>query len=201
MYTKRGQFRSIEMDDIDRWANNPLWDDEMSRLVYDLPLNLSADEAARQGEQLKGGIPVNELYSTAQYLCAKSPLTHRAAFKHAIDFLVLDGTEILAASAGTVIEIQQHSNEWGDDIDIYRDKLNYLTIRHSATEYTQYCHLTQNSVSEAGLSVGDVVQAGQVIGRVGKTGLTDRDHLHFIVFRLDQNPSPFKFKSLIPQWK
>ena len=188
------------MDDLDTWANSPLWDDEVSRLEYKLPVNLTKVEAARQGDLLKKGIAVSELYHTAHYLCCLSPQTHRAAFKHAIDFLVLDGTPILAAGSGMVVEIQEHSDEWGDDV-AYRDKLNYLTIQHSATEFTQYCHLAKNCVRQAGLSVGMAVRAGQAVGMVGKTGLTDRDHLHFVIFRLDSNPSPFGFKSLVPRWK
>ncbi len=188
------------MDDLDTWADSSLWDSEVSKQTYQLPLNLTAEEAALQGDQLKTGIPADELYMTAHYVCCQSPMTHKAAFKHAIDFLVLDGTAILAANSGMVAEIQQHSDEWGDDV-VYRDKLNYITIQHSPTEFTQYCHLARNSVRTAGLYVGSTVKAGQIIGTVGKTGLTDRDHLHFIVFRLDRNPSPFGFKSLVPKWK
>lgn len=187
------------MDDIDRWANDPMWDDEASALEYTLPVNLTSKDAARHGERLAEGIPGDELYHVAHYWCAKSPLTHRAAFKHAIDFLVPDGTPILAAGSGMVVEVQEHSNEWGDSIE-FRDKLNYLTIQHSPTEFSQYCHLAQHSVRDAHLAIGSAVKTGQVIGTVGKTGLTDRDHLHFIVFRIDQNPSPFGFKSLVPQW-
>lgn len=187
------------MDDIDRWADDPMWDTEMSKETYRLPLDVTPEEAVRHAETLKDGIPEDELYHTAHYLCAKSPLTHRAAFKNAIDFLVLDSTPVLAASSGMVIEVQQHSNEWGDDIS-FRDKLNYITIQHTPTEFTQYCHLAKNSVLDAGVHQGAAVREGQVIGVVGKTGLTDRDHLHFIVFRLDRNPSPFGFKSLVPHW-
>lgn len=188
------------MDDLSKWSDSPLWDNEQSKQQYLLPLNLTVEEAQMHGNRLRTGVPINELYMTEHYLCCQSPQTHRAAFKHAIDFLVLDGTSILAAGSGMVTEVQQHSDEWGDDI-AYRDKLNYITIQHSPTEFTQYCHLARNSVRDAGLYAGSVVKAGQVIGTVGKTGLTDRDHLHFIVFRLDRNPSPFKFKSLIPKWK
>ena len=188
------------MEDIDRWEHDPMWDDEQSRETYRLPLALTPEEAAIQGSRLGVGVPENELYRMAGYYCAKSPMTHRAAFKHAIDFLVMDGTPILAASSGRVVEIQQHSDEWGDDV-AFRDKLNYVTIQHTPTEFTQYCHVMKKTVRDAGLHVGSVVKPGQVIGAVGKNGITDRDHLHFIVFRLDRNPSPFGFKSLVPKWQ
>ena len=188
------------MDDLTRWANDPLWDDEQSHLQYRLPLDLSPDVAATHANQLIYGIPSCELYMTAHYVCAKSPQTHRAAFKHAIDFLVLDGTSVVAASGGIIVEVQQHSNEWGSDL-AYRDKLNYITIQTSRTEYIQYCHLAKDSVRNQGLGVGSVVREGQIVATLGKTGLTDRDHLHFVVFRLDRNPSPFCFKSLVPRWR
>ena len=149
---------------------------------------------------MRSGIPENELYKTAHYICAVSPLTHRAAFKHAIDFLVLDGNEVFAAADGTVMEVQENSNEWGDDVR-FRDALNYLTIEHYGGEFSQYCHLARNSVGKARVYIGTKVRQGQVIAKVGKTGLTDRDHLHFIVFRGDKNPSPFPFKSLVPRLK
>jgi murein DD-endopeptidase MepM/ murein hydrolase activator NlpD len=46
--------------------------------------------------------------------------------------------------------------------------------------------------------IGSIVKTGQPIGFVGKTGWTDRDHLHFIVFRLEKdNPeNSFGFRSL-----
>ena len=113
---------------------------------------------------------------------------------------MLDGTEVLASASGIVTEIQESSDKWGDDIK-YRDYLNYVTIQHANGEFSQYCHLLQWSVRESGILIGSQVEQGQVIAKVGKTGLTDRDHLHFIVFRGFRNESPFQFKSLVPQFE
>ena len=168
MNPERGQFRGVEMDDIDQWADNPIWDDEQTKGRYRIPLGLSRNEARRQGKLLRSGIPENELYKTAHYICAVSPLTHRAAFKHAIDFLVLDGNEVFAAADGTVMEVQENSNEWGDDVR-FRDALNYLTIEHYGGEFSQYCHLARNSVGKARVYIGTKVRQGQVIAKVGKT--------------------------------
>ncbi len=187
------------MKDLDTWELDPRWDNEPSRNKYVFPVNLSGVVARTQGQGLASGIPDNELYRVGHYYCCKSPLTHRAAFKNAIDFLVLDETPILAMRAGRICELQEHSNVWGDDI-AFRGNLNYLTLEHDNGEFTQYCHLTQNSCQTSGIRVGSRVRAGQQIALVGKTGLTDRDHLHVIVFRGFQNDSPFPFKSLVPKW-
>lgn len=206
MNLERGEFRSIEMEDLEKWADDARWDDEISEGIYNFPIKLNKKVADKQGLALaqattdRIAVPQDELYKLEQYWCAKSPLTHRAAYKHAIDFLVEDGTPILAARWGTVKEIVQHHSDWGDNIR-YRDTLNYITLDHRDREFTQYCHVAQHSAQESGLVLGSVVKAGQQIGLVGKTGLTDRDHLHFIVFRGYQNDSLFQFKSLVPRFK
>ncbi|MEK7173936.1 MAG: hypothetical protein AAB710_02535 [Patescibacteria group bacterium] len=48
--------------------------------------------------------------------------------------------------------------------------------------------MDQFSVTNLGLQIGSRVVQGQVVAIVGKTGWTDRDHLHFIVFRHDDDP-------------
>ena len=88
---------------------------------------------------------------------------------------------------------RSNAKSGGDDPE-FRDQLNYLTIRHENGEFSQYCHLAKGSVSAMGLRKGSIVQQGQQIATVGKTGWTDRDHLHFVVFRADSNK--FGFKSL-----
>lgn len=187
------------MNDLDVWAAHSMWDNERSRGAYRIPLGLTESVAAVQGAELAVGIPEQDLYRMAKYWCTTSPESHRAAYKHAIDFLVLDGSSVYAAAPGLVVEVQVQSNTWGPDAR-FRDSLNYLTIQHGAGEYSQYCHLAPYSAHAVGVRVGLQVGAGQRIAVVGKTGWTDRDHLHFIVFRGFSNPSPFQFKSLVPHF-
>lgn len=194
-YTKRGQFRSFEMEDFQRWANSPLWDDESSQAAYIYPLSIEPARAKVEGQRLSVGNPPDETYELGCYVCAKSPESHLGPFRWAIDFLVPDGTPILAALDGRVIEVQEHSASWGPSSE-YRDLLNYITLAHANGEFTQYCHVATHSVTESRVRVGSSVKQGQQIGLVGKTGWTDRDHLHFIVFRGAKNESPFTFKSL-----
>ena len=49
-----------------------------------------------------------------------------------------------------------------------------VTVRHSNERYSLYGHL-----SEIVVNVGSQVKAGQIVGRVGKTGLATGAHLHF----------------------
>ena len=194
--TSRGRFRSIDMKDLIKRSADSVWDSEESTLTYVYPLPRDEDFLKR-GAHLCQGIPKSQLYKVgSSFWAAKSPDSHIGPFLWATDFLVPDGTKVLSAQEGTIIEIQEHSSSWGDGPE-FRDLLNYLTIQHKGGEYSQYCHLAPFSVSELGLSVGDSVKQGQPIGAVGKTGWTDRDHLHFIVFRDDNSSkNPHGFKSL-----
>jgi len=140
------------------------------------------------------------LYECHGIWCARSPQSHVGPYLHAIDFLIPDGTPILAAQSGSVERFSDENNVWGDDPE-FRDSVNFIDIRHAFGEVTEYCHLKKGSIRARGIKVGDFVKCGQIIGETGKTGWTDRDHLHFIVFRDDEgNPdNPLqgrKFKSL-----
>ena len=53
---------------------------------------------------------------------------------------------------------------------------NYTCVQHTASLSTCYAHQ-----SRFGVSVGQQVSKGQVIGYVGCTGLCFGDHLHFEV--------------------
>ncbi|MED5423994.1 MAG: M23 family metallopeptidase, partial [Pseudomonadota bacterium] len=52
---------------------------------------------------------------------------------------------------------------------------NYIRIRHNSNLKTAYAHMSR---FEKGLSRGDRVKQGQVIGRVGSTGRSTGPHLH-----------------------
>ena len=104
--------------------------------------------------------------------------------KQGVDFLVPEGSSVLAAADGVVAVIVQHNQE-GGPTEGYAPLMNYLTIDHGNGEFSQYCHLAPHSVSKHHIRVGSLVRAGQTIAEVGMTGWTDRPHLHFLVFRAD----------------
>lgn len=174
----------VNMDELEKHKNHPIWNQGFAKGNYRFPLPTDQDFSL-SGAQLAIGVPEDEVYRIGQFYAAKSPKTHASAFKWAVDFLVPDGTEILAADAGRIIEIVEQFDEWGDGKE-FRSKLNYITILHPNGEYSQYCHLAKNSVANKGLKLYDFVKKGQPIALVGKTGYTDRDHLHFVVLRFER---------------
>ncbi|MCM1989088.1 M23 family metallopeptidase [Oceanirhabdus seepicola] len=99
------------------------------------------------------------------------------------------GEEVYAIADGVVVQVYEEMKEctFGmspeeekkiEDIHGYWPVItgNIVAIKHEGGEYSQYDHLVYHSVN---LNVGDKVKQGQVIGRVGNTGMSGGPHLHF----------------------
>lgn len=65
---------------------------------------------------------------------------------------------------------------------------NGLVVAHEGGLETQYCHMAQGSLA---VRPGDTVKAGQLIGKIGLSGLTEYPHLHFTVRRNGTVVDPF----------
>jgi len=87
---------------------------------------------------------------------------------HAIDIAAPYGTPVYAAAAGTVVYAGWRSYTGGG---------NVIWVREGAKLYTTYNHLSYWAVR-----AGQTIRAGQVIGRVGTSGVTTGPHLHFEVW-------------------
>ncbi len=88
-----------------------------------------------------------------------------------IDLAVDSGTPVVASASGIVIQ-SGWNNSYG--ISVY--------IEHENGTVTRYAHL-----SEAGVSVGQVVEQNQIIGLSGSTGRSTGPHLHFEI-RVNEQP-------------
>jgi hypothetical protein len=99
---------------------------------------------------------------------------------HGVDFANGQGTQILAAGAGTVYYAGNDLTElFGPQPDYYG---NLVVIQHNFNApdgqpvFTLYGHMF-----EVGVQTGQTVDAGNVIGVVGGTGVAFGSHLHFEV--------------------
>ena len=105
------------------------------------------------------------------------PLTGERKFHYGIDFGASKGTPIYAFEAG-LVEFAGWRGGYGKAV----------VINHGAGKSTLYGHASKLSVRK-----GEQVLPGQIIGKVGSTGMSTAPHLHFEV-RLNNkpvNPRPY----------
>ena len=153
------------------------------------------EEARRQEESLKGSL--NYSGSGSQYLgngrfCWPAPSYTRISspygyrnhpifktkkFHSGVDLAAPGGSNILAAENGKVI-----SAGWNGGYG------NCLVVDHGGGISTLYAHASRLCVSK-----GDFVTKGQVIAKVGTTGNSTGNHLHFEVLIGGKTTDPMAY--------
>jgi len=103
--------------------------------------------------------------------------------RHAIDIEMPEDTPIVAARAGTVVDVTIENFAGATDPDLL-DRANSVVILHDDGTIAQYAHLAQRP---AVVSRGQRVAAGDRIGFSGNTGYSSGPHLHFAVSRPSVN--------------
>jgi murein DD-endopeptidase MepM/ murein hydrolase activator NlpD len=99
------------------------------------------------------------------------------ANRYAVDLIVPEGTPVLAARAGVVMQASSGYNEGGVD-PAFAKRVNLIRILHDDGSMALYAHLQENGVT---VQRGQRVTLGQVIGYTGNTGYSSGPHLHFAV--------------------
>ena len=107
------------------------------------------------------------------------PISHTRMFHDGIDFAAPNGTPIYSAAPGTVTKA-------------HRDSIcgNMVEVTHGGGVATRYCHMSQ-----IGAYVGQTVRTGQEIGKVGSTGRSTGNHLHFEIRRSGVSVDPAGYLS------
>jgi len=104
--------------------------------------------------------------------------THQSPnLQQAVDFDMPEGTPVVAARAGQVVEVQTGFTEGGPDPQL-AERANLVRVLHDDGSLATYAHLAPRAVA---VSVGQSVQVGQVLGYSGNTGYSSGPHLHFCV--------------------
>ena len=144
---------------------------EVREQRYEIEEDLEAMEAQQAKIQARlSGVPAGPIRQGSGVLIwpvngtFTSPFGQRWGRLHAgIDIAAPNGTPIRAADSGTVA-LAGWTGGYG----------NYTCVQHGGTLSTCYAHQ-----SSMGVSVGQSVSKGQVIGAVGNTGNSTGAHVHF----------------------
>ena len=105
------------------------------------------------------------------------PFTAKKAMHRGIDIANRLGAPVLAGSRGIVVYAGK-----------MKDYGYLVEIEHGYGYRTRYGHMSAITIA-----VGDVVEAGQMVGRVGSSGRSTGPHLHYEVRRNSQALNPEKF--------
>ena len=117
--------------------------------------------------------PKGAAYFVDQANCPPVGNGHRGVARYGYDFLMPIGSTITAARGGTVTNVEE-SHFDGEIAPTGED--NFLVILHGDGTSALYGHFTHDGVL---VSVGQVVNAGDVVGFSGNAGNTaNKPHLH-----------------------
>src|SRR5690606_14513296 len=110
-------------------------------------------------------MPVSYPFLSSSFGWRRNPVTGRHAMHEGLDFAAPKGTPIHASSGGVVTEAR-YAPGYGKLVE----------INHGNGRITRYAH-----PSSINVKMGDLVEKGQMIARVGSTGRSTGSHLHFEV--------------------
>ena len=126
-------------------------------------------------EYLKGIWPVKSYKEISSPFGDRiHPITGKQSFHKGIDIPAPQDTDIISCDDG-IVSFSGVMNGYG----------NVIKIKHFDGKETLYAHNNSNIVEE-----GDIVKAGQVIAKVGTTGNSTGNHLHFETIINNENINP-----------
>ena len=96
---------------------------------------------------------------------------------------------VLSVSDGEVIDKWYVPNKYRDGHPVFG---GYIRILHDNGMITGYGHLSKIYIHE-----GDIVKQGQIIGRIGNTGISYGEHLHFSIESPEGFLNPLKYIEII----
>jgi murein DD-endopeptidase MepM/ murein hydrolase activator NlpD len=156
-------------------------DDDVS-IVDDANAVMSALTRFRAAQGAIDAAPVHQPFASIRRISSgygnrTDPFTKRRAFHAGLDMPAPSGTMVLSVGAGKVTFAGTKSG-YGTLVE----------ITHGNGLVTRYGHLSATLVK-----VGQVVQTGTPIAKVGSTGRSTGPHLHFEVRRNDSTVDPKSF--------
>jgi len=159
----------MDMDQLTRRANI------LTRSISEAYDSLSSHQA--RFAALPSIMPTKGWLTSAFMRERVHPILHLARPHEGIDVSAPMNAEIEAPASGIVTKV-----EWVDGYG------NMLTIDHGYGLVTRYAHCSKILVAR-----GERVKRGQVIARVGSTGLSTGPHLHYEVWVSGKPVDPVKY--------
>lgn len=155
-------------------ALNSLLGDRSDKLVA-LETLLQQDKLDKK--MLPSVAPITVSWYSSNFGWRIDPFTGKNAMHEGVDYMVPAGTPVYASAGGVVVFAGEHP-QYG----------NMVEIDHGNQIITRYAHASKLLVK-----VGEVVRRGHEIARVGSTGRSTGNHLHFEVRYKGTAQNPVRF--------
>ena len=123
-------------------------------------------------------LPLSKYVLSSDFGMRVSPISGKWKFHHGIDMAAPSGTDVYACKGGIVKYSVAMDPVYG----------NYVILDHGKGTTSLYAHLSSVLVKK-----NDSVSGGQIIGRVGTTGLSTGPHLHFEIRLNGESQDPQKY--------
>lgn len=155
---------------------------EMAKMQAEIQAYYAEQRRNGNTQKYEGGtfflpLPAGSYRISSEYANRISPITGKPENHNGLDMAAPGGTDIYAAAGGTVID-SRYSSSWG----------NVIQIDHGGGLVTLYAHCSYRGVQK-----GQTVSKGQLIAKVGSTGWSTGNHLHFTVYESGTAVNPRKY--------
>lgn len=151
---------------------------QFDAVVDELDEALTAlDTVKEKARQLPISNPAPGKQVSSTFGVRKDPLLGTPALHAGMDFRATTGSSVRASGAGTVV-----TAGWNGGYG------RMVEIDHGKGLTTRYAHMSKILVA-----VGDKIEAGDIVGRVGSTGRSTGPHLHYEVRRDGKPLNPLTF--------
>ncbi len=158
--------------DIEQFENELNYEEKQLQMLESLTFGHHI-----QNNGYLSGRPIAKGWLSSYYGIRKDPFNGRPTMHKGVDFAGKENTAIIATASGVVTWA---SNRYG------YGKL--IEINHGEGLTTRYGHNKDILVS-----VGDVVNKGQTIARMGSTGRSTGPHVHYEILQNNKQINPIKF--------
>ena len=135
------------------------------------------DQEKLANDAFIAGRPIKWGWMSSPYGYRSDPFTGKRAWHAGVDFAGKDGSDIISVAAGVVT--------WSGQRYGYG---NLVEVNHGDGYTTRYAHCKELLVE-----VGDIVEKGEVLARMGSTGRSTGPHVHYEVLKNGRPENPKKF--------
>ena len=105
------------------------------------------------------------------------PFTGQRSWHNGMDFAGRSDADVLASASGVVTYVGNRNN-YG----------NFIEIAHKENMLTRYAHNKKLLVQ-----IGDIVNKGQIIAKMGSSGRSTGPHVHFEILKNNSNVNPSRY--------